>query len=580
MKGQRTMQQPGSTTMAGFDPAATVAPVRRRLGAGLAVRWLLRGCAAAALTVAVLVAIGHVVPWPDGDPLGGATRWAAALAAAILAVAILLALRGWPSVEAAVRHADLALDLKDRLTTAHEFAGREGELVELQRQEARERLHEVDLRRAVRFRLPGREIAAAALATLIAVGAALAPDPQASAQSDRARQQAVAHHAAVRTAASLRAIQQRAAQLAKQQPASARRLSTRQIEDLLRQLQSQLLKARTPAQALKALAGAQQQLRQLETQSAQAQRQLAALAQALANSPAQQLARALASGDPAATQRAMGALQKSLAGMSRSRRQALARALEQAANRAQGRVGEQLRQAAQSLAHDDVNAARQSLGAAAQQLAAAQRQAQAGPPSMQALSDIQEIKQGVANGVTQSSPAPGAAKSAGTGRQGSAAGAGRGKPGSSQSGSSAGSRGRHGSGRAGGQPSSGSGNGKATGAGQVPGGAGAQAPGSGQAGAGATGTGSGGHGSGGGHSGAGAGSAGRYRNVFLPGQRHGGPSTTTTGPLGAAVPVQSQAFRQVLPGYAGAAESSLGRTALPPALQAAVKRYFQSLEQS
>ena len=44
--------------------------------------------------------------------------------------------------------------------------------------------------------------------------------------------------------------------------------------------------------------------------------------------------------------------------------------------------------------------------------------------------------------------------------------------------------------------------------------------------------------------------------------------------------VQTGAFRQLVSQYAQAADSTLGRAALPPDRQAAVKRYFQSLEQN
>ena len=74
--------------------------------------------------------------------------------------------------------------------------------------------------------------------------------------------------------------------------------------------------------------------------------------------------------------------------------------------------------------------------------------------------------------------------------------------------------------------------------------------------------------------------AGASSGVYLPGDRHGGPSTQTQGELGRSVQVQTGAFHQLVSQYAQAADSTLGRAALPPDRQAAVKRYFQSLEQN
>ena len=92
--------------------------------------------------------------------------------------------------------------------------------------------------------------------------------------------------------------------------------------------------------------------------------------------------------------------------------------------------------------------------------------------------------------------------------------------------------------------------------------------------------GSAGHGGSGGSGGAGSQGSGRFERVYLPGERHGGPSTQTQGALGRSVQVQTTAFRQLVSQYAQAADTTLGRAVLPPDRQAAVKRYFQSLEQN
>ena len=83
----------------------------------------------------------------------------------------------------------------------------------------------------------------------------------------------------------------------------------------------------------------------------------------------------------------------------------------------------------------------------------------------------------------------------------------------------------------------------------------------------------------GGGGGASGSARGKYETFYLPGDRNGGPSVTEQGPMGQPVQVTSGTFRQMLPQYSSAAQASLGRTALPPALQQAVKRYFQALGQ-
>lgn len=599
-----------STEHSALDIGRLVRPVRLRLGLQVMLYVVLRGVALALAAAAAVIALAHLTPWPDDNPLGGTIGLIAIAVTLIACATCITAARAWPAEGFAVRHADRALGLKDRLTTAREYADRHGPMLQLQRDELDRRLRDLDLRRAVRLRFPARDALFAGAAALLLLGAALLPNPQATARAQRAQQASVAHHAAQRTAASIRHLQQVTQQTGRAQAGPNR--NAQAVTALLRQLQKQLLQAKTPAQALKTLAAAQQQLQHLNLDSRQAQQQLAALAHALANGQSASVARNIASGNSAATQQSLSALAKSFPHLSQQQQAQLARSLQQAAASTSGSLSDALRQAAQALAQNNRGAAARALQKAGGQIAAAQQRAAAAQTAAQAQQDVSRIKQDVADGVSQDRQAGAAqsqqAKQNGANnpqsgqQQGSSGQQAQGQQGTSgtqqtgkggknggasgvQASGQAGNRSQHGQGAAQqgtaagqkGAPMPGSGNQQGTGAQQSNGSGHA----SGGVAAGSGGQGNGGHGYGGGRGGNnGAGTDGRYQSVYVPGQRGSGPSITTTGPMGRSVPVESSAFQQLLPQYSNAAEASMGRTSLPPDVQAQVKRYFQALEQN
>src|ERR1700704_4823126 len=108
-------------TGATLDVPKLVAPGRRRMVLALLLRWGLRGIAAALVIGWTLELITRVVPWPDADPLGGYTRWMGVTVLLALAAIAIVVARRWPGQDQAIRRADGMLQLKDRLTTAHEF---------------------------------------------------------------------------------------------------------------------------------------------------------------------------------------------------------------------------------------------------------------------------------------------------------------------------------------------------------------------------------------------------------------------------------------------------------------------------
>ena len=603
-----------------LDVARIVRPVRRRMAGQLLLAWGLRGAGAALISAALAVAASHLLTWPAGDPLGGPRGWAILVSALLALAVIAIVARRWPSTDQAIREADRRLGLKDRLTTAREFAGRDSELIVLQRQELARTLQGTDLRQAVRPKLRRRDLALIALGTMLVLGATLLPNPQATAQAQQRQQRQVARYAAARTAALVHPPQTATTPKGDtRQPPPGRNLRT--VQSLLRRLQGQLAGAKSPVQAIKTLTAAQQALQHLNAQGTQAQQSLAAAARALASGQTSALAKALRGGDPAATGKALSALAKSLPKLSAADRQAVAKALAKAATGQQGKLAQALQRAAQA-AGSDAAAASPSLSSLAQQLQEAQASASAAPTSSRALQDLAKIKQDVSNGVggprqqspTGSQPQPGTSKNGpqdGSAPEGSQPGKGSGSKGSgSKAAASKGSAGQPGKGsgakgaaqgqqgtgqgkgtaQAGGNGGKGgTGKGSASGGQAGTGGRGAAAGSSGGAANGAAGSnasgvgsgqGSAGHGGAGGSAGAGGQSSGHFERVYLPGDRQGGPSTQTQGELGRSVQVQTGAFRQLVSQYAQAADSTLGRAALPPDRQAAVKRYFQSLEQN
>ena len=550
-------------------------PLRLRLGMRVVLHWSLLGLALALAGLAVCAALAHWVAWSDDEPYGGYARWYTLLLLGIVVAIVLLARRQWPSTAQAARRADGVLSLKDRLTTALEFSGHPGEIFQLQRADLLVQLQTVDLRRAAPNSLPRREIALVLAAALVAVGVMLAPNPQSGQAAVRRHDRQATQYAA-----------QQAANLSHRlsQAASDRTGTTHDATQTLRQLENGLRQARTTPQALKAISAAQQQLQTLAAPGAAAASTLQALASSLASGQTKALARALAAGDKAATQRALASLKSQIPSMPAAKRNDLAHALQRAANAAQGALGAQLRQAAFNLTDNNASAAQRALDSAGRQIAAAQSAAQSAQLDQQMQRALQSIKQGVANGQTSQSSVPqaqsggaqqqgqGASRST-AGKHGAARAGGAAKQGNAKSGQGRNAAGAQtGGNQAGGNQAAGSASARASAAAGKGGAAGSQASGNG-------GTGAAGRGKGGGAGSGNAGGGGQYETIYLPGKLHGGPEVSTQGPPGAVVPLRSSAFRALLPRYTNEAQASLGRTALPPDVQSAVKRYFQSLEQ-
>ena len=160
---------PGESTV---DVAALIRPLRRRLVVRLIAQRGSKGTAIALAGVAAIVFYSRVSPWPGAADRAGATVLAIAY---VLAVVIGTGIRiavDWPSLAAAIRHADRVLGLKNRLATAYEFGDRPDRIAGLQRAELLSRLKGTKLADAVVFRVSRRHLtwlAASVLLILIAV---------------------------------------------------------------------------------------------------------------------------------------------------------------------------------------------------------------------------------------------------------------------------------------------------------------------------------------------------------------------------------------------------------------------------
>src|SRR5437764_13973354 len=302
--------------------------VLRRIAWRHAVPWLLRGLAAGAVAAALVLLIARVAPLATAQSTIG--WWALGAGVALAVAGAGMAWLRRPAPDAAVRRADRLLGLRDRLTTAWESAGGEAPILRLQRADLAAQAERVDVRRALPLTPSRREAVAPAVGTAALLAALLLPNPQAHALAARAATHARSTHAATRVAQA-----QHSGTLPRATQATlpkADRLRQQQIARVLARLQHQLAAARTPAQALKAIAQAQDALKRLaNTHAAAQQAALSALASSLLRSAATRpLANALRQSNPASITAAMRNLAARLAHMSAAQRAHLARTLQAA----------------------------------------------------------------------------------------------------------------------------------------------------------------------------------------------------------------------------------------------------------
>jgi hypothetical protein len=487
------------------------------------VRWTVAGAGLGALAAAVVLA---------GLRVHGNAPAAQVFACLAFPVgAAILALVRRPSLEDAARRADAHFGLDDRLTTALEYRASTEPLVVRQRNQTAAAVAGKSLRAGAGSWVAPRELAGAFVALLAAVILVAVPAPSAS-------------HASATSSAELARIRKLAAQeipaLARSLPPSNVRAS-QEAHQVLAHLQAELKRARTKADALRAISVAERRLARI-----------AASIKPVDQSSASALAKTLSSYIPESRGPASLKAARALTNISRRLRHAtpaqkarMASDLLKAANAAHdARTRSLLRKAASAVGYGDKRRAQSTLRKASRSLrqSSSARKVQGSLSKTARKLDSAKYNlspsrlgklQGAALSTDQSKvrhdSANGAAPSRGSNlnrrivNRNSAASGLNGKRNVSESG----------------QPSD-----------------------------------SGGYSLGKQQDAAGNGSPKRFGVVYLQGKLSKGTYNVQTGPNGQVQHLSPSQYRLVLAQYARSAEGAVSRTALPPSLRTYVRRYF------
>ncbi len=364
-----------------------LSPWLRRLTLEGLRRWLVRGATVGLSLASLVLAVGWVLPWPES----ALRPVALPLAAAIVAAALLAGLRPARTVRRAAA-LDVRLGLDDRLATAWVNRHATEPMALLQREEALARLAERSPGKELPLGWRQRELANLAGVATIAAVLLLVPSPMEAVLQRQAREQVAVQAAAERVAA----LRQEVATTTSLTPEQGRR-----VDELLEQAQVDLAQAANAREAAAILARAEQAVGQLGDPSAEAhQGALAAMSETLDQEPlARPLARALQGADAPATDAALRALADPSQQPAPQQRQALARALQRAANvgRSDARSAGALQEAAHALSAGEPAGA--SLQAAADGLRAAVESANAQAELGSTTRSLQDLRSGLQPGA-------------------------------------------------------------------------------------------------------------------------------------------------------------------------------------
>ncbi len=514
--------------------ANVIGPWRQRLIWRRGLVWALRGLAGGTALAVILLAVSWFLPWE------GALLWSGISLAAGLVGGLIYGLALRPSIMDSAIHADRLTGLADRLSTAWELRDAETPIAGLQRENA---ISSVKNKRPSDFisLLPRGKAFLPWLACLV-VAALLAtlPNPMDRVIQERQEFQTQVEKALEEVAEAEEELTGPDSPLTEEQLAA--------LQEALEKLKEALEQAETAPEALKALSEAEDTLKLLEQQTAQAEA-LQDIGDALAGLPfTQELGQALASGDEAALSEASSALAEQLGSMTPEELQELSSALQQAANAAASRnedIAGALREAAKAIASGNTGEGAAALSDLEGALAALQDSAASQTALEQALASLKDARSFVSGIAAQ----PG---------QGSGEGSGSGSGEGSGEGSGSGSGSGQGSGSGSGQ-GSGTGTGTGSGGGQGGGGAGNQ-PGSQQ-----------------------GDETGRLttggETVFVPGTGPDDPAEVQTGPGSGAIPGVLRPYTEVIGDYADQAAEHMERNPLPAGYEDIVRRYFSELEE-
>jgi hypothetical protein len=321
------------------DPVqAALRPWARRLALEAVGHWLVRGASAGLLGACAVLGVGWLVPVPESalQPLA----WRVVLAGLVAGLLVGI----WPvSTLRRAAQLDSRLKLADRLTTAWLQRAAQQPMAAHQRHDALARLGERSLERDLPLRWRRIELGVLGALGLMTAMLLIVPSPQQAVLDQQAAEAAAIQQASQR----LDALAQDVGTDANLSPEQAKRL-----QEILQQARADLARTTSQQGAQTVLANTAQQVGQLGDPNADAQEQaIGAMSETLSQEPlTRSLGDALARNDPSATNQALQDLQAQADQLSQIQRQALARALQRAANvgRGEPRTAAALHDAAQA----------------------------------------------------------------------------------------------------------------------------------------------------------------------------------------------------------------------------------------
>jgi hypothetical protein len=499
-------------------------PWRRKLTTQQVLRWAGIGFVTGLILASILLLISRLVPWAT------ALYWAIGVGSTCLLWVLAMALWFRPSLTGTARLVDGRLALHDRVSTAWEFQHETSTLATLQRRDALTQLRKHTPSRSVSLRPHRSYLIILGVVVIAFILLLLLPNPMTAVLQQQAAFQA-------RINKQIASIEHLRNTIDHQTTTSPE--ERKQIDQILKNLETQLSNAKNESQAQQALAQAQTKLAQLRnpqtTNKILANAAASSSLQNSSNSSLNALGQALAKGDSKGLASALKNLAAQISKLSPAQRAQLAQQLEQAASQASqdpslSSALHDLAKAAASGNQSDIAAAMQAVENAASQTASAQANQGSIDQASQGLQQAENTLAAANDGTNQ-----------GQG-QGQNQGQGQGQQGQGQG------QGQQGQGQGQGQGQQGQGQG-------------------GQ-----------GHGGSGGSNGAGN-NKGNGEQVYVPGQVGSGSSSQTNGGNNGVVqPGQSVPFSKVIQEYNAMAHDAIDNSSIPPDLKDLVHGYFDTLE--
>ena len=508
---------------------SVVGALRRLDARSRAVPYLLHAALGAAIWVAAVLLVARITPIETRFELA----W---LGIPVIFAAVVVA---WtvrrPRPDALMQRADLRLGLHERLSTAWERRAANGVMDGLLREDALRHAERDRLKHAFPIRVSRREASVLAVVAVAALALAVLPNPM-----DQVLAQRRADHASQAKAAStIRDVQHKIAAIATPAPVDPK------VQKILSDAQQKIAQAQDPRQALEAITPAEQQLQQLSDPQTPARTSTAQnLAASLSATTAGQAAGQALTLSPSKGAQALRDLASQLKSLTPEQQAQLAKALADAAQRAQDpTMAASLQRASSALSTGDVAAAAGALSDVAGQLDSLQDQQSNDQAIAAAINGLEAARQGLAAQADRDVAGSGASGATAAASPAASAAAGNGNGNGSGNGSG-----------------NGTGNGSGSGSGNGNGGTGS-----------GSGTGSG--------TGSGSGAKPGER-LYVPGQPLPGQVVNDPAPLGPGQDVPLTPYTQVVQAYQQAALDATNQSLIPGSERDLVREYFSRLGES